>query len=117
MARLMADEDVALPVVEELRHLGHDVVTMLDLGKANLGIDDAMVLDLARKDQRALVTMNRRHYLRLHKADPNHAGVIACTVDVDFTGLAARIDEAIRSVPSLEGEFVRVYRPSTPSGA
>jgi hypothetical protein len=30
MARLYADEDFPLPVVEELRHLGHDVRTVQD---------------------------------------------------------------------------------------
>lgn len=112
----MADEDVAMPVVEALRHLEYDVVTMLDLGQANLSVDDDEVLDLARNNRRALVTRNRRHFRRLHEVDPNHAGIIACTVDLDFAVLTTRINEAIRSTPSLDGQFVRVYRPSSPSG-
>jgi predicted nuclease of predicted toxin-antitoxin system len=117
MARLLADEDVAFPVVERLRQLGHDVVTLLDLGQANRSTGDDVVLELARSDTRVLVTMNRKHFKRLHHADSNHAGIIICTVDLDFNGLASRIDEAIHSQPSLERQLVRVYRPSTPSGA
>ncbi len=41
MARLYADEDFPLPVVEELRRLGHDVRTVQEAGRANQGIDDA----------------------------------------------------------------------------
>ncbi len=44
MARLYADEDFPLPVVEELRRLGHDVRTVQEAGRANQGIDDAEVL-------------------------------------------------------------------------
>ena len=32
MARLYANENFPLPVVEELRHLGHDVLTMQEAG-------------------------------------------------------------------------------------
>ena len=35
MARLYADENVPLPVIEELRRLGHDVLTIFEDGKAN----------------------------------------------------------------------------------
>ncbi len=35
MAQLYADENSPLPVVEELRRLGHDVLTMYEDGKAN----------------------------------------------------------------------------------
>jgi predicted nuclease of predicted toxin-antitoxin system len=117
MARLLADEDVAFPVVEWLRHLGHDVMTVHDLGQANLGVGDDVVLELARNDARALVTMNRKHFKRLHRADSNHAGIIICTVDLDFNGLASRIDDAVQSQPSLAGQLVRVYRLSTLGGA
>ncbi len=35
MTRLYADENFPLPVVEELRRLGHDVFTIHEDGKAN----------------------------------------------------------------------------------
>jgi Domain of unknown function (DUF5615) len=117
MARLLADEDVAFQVVARLRELGHNVVTLLDLGRANEGVDDRVVLDLAKTDDRTVVTMNRKHFMRLHREDSDHSGIIVCTVDVDFTGLAERIDAAIESAPTLRGELLRVYRPATRDGA
>jgi hypothetical protein len=62
MARLYADEGFPLPVVEELRRLGHDVQTVQEAGRANQGIDDARVLADAVADLRAVLT----HY----HADP-----------------------------------------------
>ena len=35
MARLYADENVPLPVIEELRRLGYDVLTIFEDEKAN----------------------------------------------------------------------------------
>lgn len=67
MARFYADENFPLPVVEELRHLGHDVVTMYEDGKANQSVSDEEVLALAGAAQRALLTVNRKHFIRLHR--------------------------------------------------
>jgi hypothetical protein len=35
MARLYTNENIPMPVVAELRRLGHDVLTSLDAGNAN----------------------------------------------------------------------------------
>jgi hypothetical protein len=40
MARLYADEDFPLPVVEELRRLGHDVRTVQEAGRAGQRLGD-----------------------------------------------------------------------------
>ncbi len=42
--RLYADENFPLPVVAELRRLGHDVLTAFEDGRANKGIADEAVL-------------------------------------------------------------------------
>jgi len=44
MARLYADENFPLPVVEALRALGHDVLTIYEDGKGNQGYPDELVL-------------------------------------------------------------------------
>jgi hypothetical protein len=44
IARLYADENFPLPVVEALRGFGHDVLTTQDAGMANEGIPDQEVL-------------------------------------------------------------------------
>ena len=46
MARLYSDEDFSFPVVEELRKLGHDVLTA-EAGQSNKGISDSLVLAFA----------------------------------------------------------------------
>jgi len=112
MARLFADENFPLPVVEELRRLGHDVLTIQEAGMANQRLPDEAVLDFASGDNRAVLTLNRKHFVRLHNASADHAGVVACTVDLDFAGQAARIHEAIDARDSLEQELIRINRPA-----
>ena len=112
MARLLADEDFPSPAVAELRRRGHDVTTLLDLELSDRGLPDAGVLALAIGDRRAVVTMNRRHFIRLHEVDARHAGIIVCTVDLDFVRLATRIHAAVSGVPALDGRLVRVHRPA-----
>ena len=65
MARLFADENFPLPVVEELRRLGDEVVTINDTGKAGQSLTDEAVLDFAHADDRAVVTLNRKRSSRV----------------------------------------------------
>ncbi|MGH2435414.1 MAG: DUF5615 family PIN-like protein [bacterium] len=110
MARLFADENFPFPVAEALRRIGHDVVTVVDVGKAGQGLTDKAILELASADQRSVVTLNRRHFVRLHAAEPNHAGIIVCSLDLDFDGQAARIDQAVATHKSMVGRLIRVNR-------
>ncbi|HEY0605920.1 MAG TPA: DUF5615 family PIN-like protein [Herpetosiphonaceae bacterium] len=109
MAQLLADENFPLPAVTELRRLGHDVVTIAELGKANQAFSDPDVLALAVTEGRALVTLNRKHFIRLHQTTPAHNGIITCTIDPDFAALAQRIDAALQS-QVIEGSLIRVNR-------
>jgi hypothetical protein len=52
VARLLADENFPLPVLEALRAHAHDVVTVADLGRAGQRVSDAAILNLARTEQR-----------------------------------------------------------------
>lgn len=89
MARLYSNENFPFPVVEELRRLGHDVLTVLEAGKAEQSIQDDEVLSFATGEGRALLSLNRKHFIALHKRHPNHAGIVVCTFDADFVGQAA----------------------------
>lgn len=111
MTRFYADENFPLPVVEFLRDLGHDVLTVREAGKANLGISDELVLALAMEMDRVVLTGNRRDYMKLHRLQPNHAGIVVCTEDSNFDRLAGRIDRAISAEDSLNGKLIRVNRP------
>jgi len=110
MASLYADEDFPYPAVEELRTLGHDVLTAQDAGQANQKIPDDQVLAHATSLERAVLTHNRRDYIRLHRASTQHAGIVACTHDSDKVALARRIDAAIGKRSDLNGQLIRVTR-------
>ena len=111
MARLFGDENFPFPVVEELRRLGHDVLTVQDIGKAEQEWPDEEVFAYACSDGRAVLTINRKHFRPLHRKQPQHTGIILCTYDPDFTAQAGRIHAAIQSLPSLDGQLLRVNRP------
>ena len=111
MAQLYADEDFPLPVVEALRQMGHNVLTAFESNQANQAIADADVLAFATNLNRALLTLNRRHFIGLHSANPQHTGLIVCRKDLDFGALAQRIDAAIRTLPQLDNQLLRVNRP------
>lgn len=112
MARLYADEQYPYPVVELLRDLGHDVLTVQEADKANQRISDPDVLAFATSSKRAVITQNRKDFFRLHRIQPEHAGIIACTNDRDWEALANRIHIAITAESDLQGKLIRVVRPA-----
>ena len=113
MSPLYSNENFPLPVVEELRRLGCDITTVMDTGRAGQAWPDAEVLAYATAESRALLTLNRKDFFRLHRANPAHAGIIACTIDTDFPGQAARIHATIAAAGELRGQLIRVNRPAT----
>jgi hypothetical protein len=95
MAHFYFNENFPLPVVDELRKLGHDVLTIQESGKAGQALPDEDVLSFAYIEGRILLTLNRKHFVRLHKNKAKHAGIFACTFDPNFKALAKRIHESI----------------------
>jgi Protein of unknown function (DUF433) len=49
----------------------------------------------------AVVTFNRRHFIRLHTEISAHAGIVVCTRDNDMAALADRIHRQLQSTPTL----------------
>jgi len=113
MAKLYGDENFPLPVIEELRRLGHDIVTIQDTGKDKQGVSDETVLAFAIAEERAVLTINRKHFIRLHRLQPEHAGIIVCTFDPNFVRQAIRIHETIELKIPLLGQLIRVNRPAS----
>ena len=114
MARLYSNENFPLPVVEELRRLGHDVLTIQETGKANQEYPDSAVLASASTDKRIVLTLNRKHFLQLHRLVPDHKGIIICTADPNFAGQAQRIHAVLTEQTSFAGQIARVNRPLQP---
>ena len=90
-----------MPVVEALRRLGHYILTIQETGQANREYPDENVLAAASEDNRAVLTINRQDFIRLHRRMPNHSGIVVCTADLDFIGQARRIHAAIEAYDSL----------------
>jgi predicted nuclease of predicted toxin-antitoxin system len=107
---LYADENFPLRVVEELRRLGHDVLTALEDGRANQSLADRDLLARATEINRALLTLNRLDFKRLHFQIPDHGGIVICTEDPDRVGQALRVAAAVAEVGELKGRLIRVYR-------
>src|SRR5579859_252133 len=104
MARFYSNENFPLPAVEELRKLDHDVVTSLDAGNANRSVADTDVLVFATSQQRILLTLNRKHFIRIHnEAVLHHSGIVVCTFDPDFAGQARKIHQLVMTAGDSGG--------------
>ena len=110
MARLYANENFPQPGVDQLRHLGHDVLTTQDTGRAGQAVSDEVVLAFAVRETRAVLTLNRKHFVQLHREKPEHSGIIVCTFDPDFVAQAERIHAAIAPESELTDKLIRINR-------
>jgi uncharacterized protein with PIN domain len=108
MARFYADENFDYPITEALRLMGHDVLTVQEA--AERGNDDGRVLSFATADGRVVLTFNRQDFKKLHRQSTAHGGIVSCTWDRDYVGLAKRIDAAVAAATSLVGQHLRVNR-------
>lgn len=84
--RLLLDEMISATVAERLRDHGHDVIAVQDTGHDHLrAIDDCLLLDLAARERRALVTDNIPDFFRCHhrrlEARQHHYGLLFFTND------------------------------------
>ncbi|MBW4459815.1 MAG: DUF5615 family PIN-like protein [Nodosilinea sp. WJT8-NPBG4] len=112
MAQLYADEGYPRQVSQLLRELGHDVLTVQEAGQGNKRIPDETVLAFAASQNRAVLTVNRGDFIRLHKQNSDHAGIVVCTEDIDRQGLTNRVHQAILETGTLAGKLIRVNRPN-----
>ena len=111
MVRLYSNENFPIPVVNELRALGHDVLTIQETEKDQQALPDEKVLRFASQNNRAVITFNRKHFIALHNKSSDHQGIIVCTFDIAFSALAQRIHESISNEKSLAGKLIRINRP------
>jgi hypothetical protein len=117
MAFFYADEHVPTSLVDALRALGHDVLTIQDDGLSNQRTTDVDVLNRATAIGRAVLTNNRKHFHRLHRHTSSHGGIVTYTDDPDRVAITARIDAAVSATPSLAGTLTKVVRPNPPPPA
>ncbi len=111
MARLYANENFPLPVVERLRQLGHDVLTTTDAGRHDPTLADQVVLVFAISEARAVLTLNRKHFIRLHAVQAEHRGIIVCTFDPTFPARPAEFTMLLRQpIHSIVNWFASIGR-------
>jgi predicted nuclease of predicted toxin-antitoxin system len=110
--QLYSNENFPLGVVEGLRKLGYDIITTKDVGKSGQRIPDEEVLQYAISQKRAVITINRKDFKRLHRLTPNHYGIIICTENLDFNSFVGQIDAALNTLGDISGQLIRVYCPN-----
>jgi len=110
LVKLYSNENFPFPVVEELRNSGYDVLTIQETGSAGTAMSDEDVLAFAYKENRILLTLNRRHFIRLHNSKYLHSGIITCTFDPDFKSLASRIHTLLNGESEFDGKLFRINR-------
>jgi hypothetical protein len=113
MASLYSNENFPRRVVEELRRLGNDVLTSYEAGRANQKVPDDQVLAFATGQQRAVLTLNRLDFIRLHRYTQGaHAGIIVCTRDdAAPAAFAHRIRSALTTHRNPTGQLIRIVKP------
>jgi uncharacterized protein with PIN domain len=111
MLKLYANENFPLETVLILRHMGYDILTTHEIGKSNLKIPDEDVLVFAISENRAILTINRKDFKRLHRLNPTHAGIIICTKNDDFENFAICIHKVLTPYDSgISNLLLRVYK-------
>jgi hypothetical protein len=108
--RLLLDEMLSPDIAEQLRERGHDVQAIAASEHAEL--DDPEVLDLARSQQRALVTNNVRDFRPLHIAavqpgGASHYGMVFMSgnfrrTKADIGGIVVALEAKLAAYPGLE---------------
>ena len=81
MPRLYADELFPRVVVELLCLMIHNILTLQAAGKDNPKNPDEEVLAFAGSENRAVLTLNRCYFIRLHSLQSDPAGIIVCRAE------------------------------------
>jgi predicted nuclease of predicted toxin-antitoxin system len=102
MARLLADEQFPVRILDRLRRLGLDVkrVRDYDSSKSGDGKSDENVLQIATTERRIVLTLNRRDFWALHQQRTVgcHKGIIAYALTEEPPAVQAdRIHEALQT--------------------
>ena len=111
--RLLVDEDTQTTrLVQALRVEGHDVVTVTEAGL--LAQPDEIVLEIAFREGRILLTRNCDEFRARHDAGVPHAGMFAIYRGPDSAKDMSRAD-IVRALANLDatgldfaGQFVEV---------
>lgn len=117
MADLYSNENFPSDIVIILRQKGHNVLTSYEAGQANQGISDDEVLTFATQQNRIVITLNRDDFIRLHRSNINHAGIIICKDDRDYVGQANTLDVYLKEETNLSNRLIRIKKQNQPKSS
>lgn len=102
--RLLIDEDTQYKaIVETLRALSHDVLTVNEAGLS--GQKDPLVLDFAIRNNRVLLTRNCKDFQVLHQAEIDHSGILGIYQDRNYFKDMG-IQDIARAIANLEASGI-----------
>jgi predicted nuclease of predicted toxin-antitoxin system len=108
--RFYANENLPAELVAALQQLGHDVLTSYEAGNANQRVPDEQVLITATADERAVITLNRDDFLRLHRSGGEHNGIVICKDDSDLQRLGQVLHDYLITQETLQNRLLRVLQ-------
>jgi predicted nuclease of predicted toxin-antitoxin system len=117
MFSLYSNENFPLDMVEILRNFGYDILTSYAAGQANQGIPDEAVLTFAAQQNRVIITLNRDDFVKLHRSGFNHAGMIICKDDRDYTGQIEALHSYLETQSNLTNRAIRVKKQNQPKSS
>lgn len=117
MADLYSNENFPSDIVIILRQKGHNVLTSYEAGQANQGIPDDEVLIFATQQNRIVITLNRDDFIRLHRSNVNHAGIIICKDDRDYVGQSNTVDICLKEEINLSNRLIRIKKQNQPKSS
>lgn len=102
--KFLADESLDVPIVEELRHVGHEVQYVAEMSP---GINDDSVLDLARREDALLLTADRDFGDLVFRQRRVTAGVVL----VRLAGLSIpeKTTIVLKAVQAYEDQLPRAF--------
>ncbi len=115
MIRFYSNENLAIDLVEAIRDVGYDVLTSYDAQQANQGIPDDAVLRYATINHRCVLTFNRGDFLKLHRSQVAHGGIIACREERDYSVQVQILHEYLEAGnQNLENRLLRLQKQNQP---
>jgi len=78
--KFLTDENIGFEVIKSLRQLGFDIKSILE---TNRGVDDAIIISLANKENRILITTDKDFGELVYVNKFAHSGVILLRLKSD----------------------------------
>jgi predicted nuclease of predicted toxin-antitoxin system len=103
--KFLVDESTGQSVVNELRRLGHDVISIQEIFPS---LDDPPILDIAGNENRILITNDKDFGELIYRSRLPHAGVLLFRLQDESAANRARmIRQVLQSCgEKLQGSFV-----------